>query len=253
MRSPAPILVLVLVACTTPDFVDPATIECASEGVVVTFETRDGVDLVGDYLPATSANRGAIVLFHMAPADHDRSDWPTDIRAAFGDRDLNVLNVDRRGAGESAGNATDATQGIMARLDVEAAADFLTDAARVCPVDSRHVILVGASNGTTSVMDYTAGHEPELPHPSALIWLSPGTYTEANHRVNDQRVVLDALPMLWLYPTDEPYSDQWTATAPDDWEFHRDGAEHGTDMFDGGDLEAATVERMDDFMRRYGD
>jgi len=251
-RALAALAALALTACPTPEFADPEDIECGSEEVVVTFPAADGVDLVADYLPAEDPNAGAVVLFHMAPPSNDRSGFPPAVRATLGDG-FNVLNVDRRGAGDSGGNPGDATQGAMARWDMEAATGFLTRADRVCPVDSTHFVLVGASNGTTSVMDYVVDHAGELPHPSGLIWMSPGTYTEDNNRVLDNRETLDALPMLWLYPEDEPYSDQWTAGAPPDWTFHRDGTEHGTDMFDGGELQADTVERMGSFVQRWAD
>jgi len=252
VRLPLIVVAGLLTACPDPEFADPADIECGADEAVVTFATADGVDLVADYLPAQDPGMGAVVLFHMAPPSNDRAGFPAHVRAAVGEG-FNVLNVDRRGAGESGGNAGDATQGAMARWDMEAAVWFLTDPERVCPVDPAHVVMVGASNGTTSVMDYVVEHDVDLPDPSGLVWMSPGTYTEENHRVLDNRGALDALPILWLYPEDEPYSDQWTATAAPEWTFHRDGAEHGTDMFDGGELEADTVERMGSFVQRWAD
>jgi alpha-beta hydrolase superfamily lysophospholipase len=243
---------ILLVGCETPEFTDPEEIECGADEAVVTFGTRDGVDLVADYRPADEPNKGAVVLFHMAPPDNDRSGWPEVLRRGLADIGISVLNVDRRGAGDSGGNAPDATRGIMARLDMEAATDFLT-AGRRCAVDSTQVVLVGAGNGTTSVMDYTVAHEPELLHPSGLVWMSPGTYTESNNRVLDNREILEPLPILWLYPTDEPYSDQWIAGAGDDWEFHADGEAPGTRMFDGAELQDSTVERLIVFVQRYAD
>ncbi len=246
------LLVVLLCGCPAPEFADPEAIECGVDEAVVTFPTPDGVDLVADYLPAEDPNAGAVVLFHMAPPSNDRSGFPAAVRASLGDG-YSVLNVDRRGAGDSGGSAPDATGEALARWDMEAATGFLTSADRVCPVDSTHVVLVGASNGTTSLLDYATDHQPELPGPAGMVWMSPGTYTEANNRVLDNRELLNAMPMLWLYPTDEPYRDQWTAGAPDDWTFHRDGGEHGTEMFDGGDLEDATVGRLVAFVQRWAD
>lgn len=239
--------------CPAPEFADPDEIACGSFSALVTFPTRDGVDLVADYLPAEEPNHGAVVLFHMAPPDNDRAGYPADMRRALGELGVSVLNVDRRGAGASGGSAPDATRGIMARLDMEASTDFLTRTDRLCPVDSSKFILVGASNGSTSVLDYTVAHEPELPHPAGVVWMSPGTYTESNHEVSDHRDVLDPLPMLWLYPEDEPYSDQWRSGAGEDWSFHPEGAAHGTRMFDGGELQDATVGRIAEFVQRWAD
>ena len=63
------------------------------------------------------------------------------------------------------------------------------------------IALVGASNGTTSVLDYTVGHDPALPAPEALVWMSPGGYTENQNRISQNLDVLSTLPLLWLFPT----------------------------------------------------
>ena len=223
------------------ELVDPDQVDCGSGEAAVELHTDDGLMLVADYRPAAEPERGAVVLFHMIPPQYDRSTWPPEVRQAFADLGLGVLAVDRRGAGESEGEPEDAYQGEGGRLDMEAAVSFLVSDQRACPADPDRVLLVGASNGTTAVMDYAVAHSADQPPPAGLVWMSPGDYTENQHRVDESRPVLEELPMLWLYPTDEPWSEGFVDGAPETWEFVPRGEEHGTFMFDGGDLEEATV------------
>jgi hypothetical protein len=109
-----------------------------------------------------------------------------------------------------------------------------------CAIDRDDVVLVGASNGTTSVLDYTVAHDASLPTPKALVWMSPGTYTENQHAVADHQALLEGLPLLWLYPTNEPWSQDF-APGGGTWEFIERGEVHGTQMFDGGALETDTL------------
>jgi alpha-beta hydrolase superfamily lysophospholipase len=214
---------------------------CEATDDVVTFETQDGVMLTADLQPAASANRGAVVLFHMIPPSNDRSGWPKRVRNAMNDLDLTVLNVDRRGAGDSEGDPQDAYLGIGGRRDAEAAVSFLLSGAGTCGVDADRIALIGASNGTTSTLDYAAGHVDDLPDVAGLAWLSPGSYTEAQFRIDDRRNLLEATPILWLFPTYEDWSLAFVDGAPDTWTFVERGAAHGTLMFDGDELEDDTV------------
>ena len=176
-------------------------IPCDTTQSVVSFQTVDDVTLVADYLPATQQGAGVVVLLHMIPPGNDRSGYPQRVLDAFAELGLNVLNVDRRGAGDSGGVAQDAYEGPLGRFDVEAAVAFALDESGACPGDPTRVMLVGASNGTTSVMDYVVGHDSRLPDAAAIAWLSPGTYTENQNAIADHRDVLDALPILWVFRT----------------------------------------------------
>ncbi len=243
-----PALALALAGC--PSAVDPTTLPCGSEEAVVELTTSDGLRLAADYRPAASENRGAVVLLHMIPPSNDRTTWPVEVRDAIGAADLTVLNVDRRGAGGSEGIAQEAYEGVGGQLDVEAAMRFLVNSELPCGVDRTRIALVGASNGSTSVLDYTVAHDPSLPDPAALTWLSPGSYTENQHRIPEQRAVLDALPILWMYPSSEPYSLGFIDNAAPAWRFTELGEVHGTRMFDGGELqEQATTELTEWFGR----
>jgi len=54
-------------------------------------------------------------------------------------------------------------------------------------------------------------------------------------------VKLAALSILWLYPTTEPWSEFFSDDAPSTWSFVERGEQHGTTMFDGGELEEQTT------------
>ncbi len=218
--------------------VDAAAPEaCATDWQVERLTTEDGIELVADFRSAASPNRGAVVLFHMVPPHFDRSSYPLHIRDALGALDISVLNVDRRGAGDSGGEATDAYEGPGARLDMEAAVRFLVGRDQCAP-DPERILLVGASNGTTATLDYLVAHAAELPTPAAVAWLSPGDYTQNQHTIADNRTQLDATPILWVYPDEEPFAEDFGPNAPAAWRFVRlEGGGHGTENLDGGDLE----------------
>ncbi len=250
-RFPALLLLPALVAC---DIVDggpgdddddaPLPCEGDTDERAVVFETVDEVLLEADYQPALTQGRGAVVLVHMIPPGNDRTGYPRHVRDEFNDLDLTVLNLDRRGAGESAGEAVDAYEGRGGLWDLEAAVDFLVgEFTADCPVDPERILLVGASNGTTSVLDYAVEHENTLPDVAGLIFMSPGGYTQNQNTIEGNEDV----PIQWLYPTNEPFSADFVDDS-ENWEFIERGTAHGTRMFDGGDLESDTVGDMVDFM-----
>ncbi len=211
---------------------------CGETRSVVSLTTSDGVTLAADFLPASGPQRGAVILLHMIPPRFERSSYPDRVLEAIAAQGLNVLNVDRRGAGESKGNPKEAYKGPGGRLDVEAAVEFLTKRQGACKVDTSKLVIVGASNGTTSALDYALGHAEALPDPKALVFLSPGTYTEGQHPIKDHRAKLDPLPILWIHPDKEPYSQRFAKETPAAWRIVtlKDG-EHGTRNFDKGPLE----------------
>jgi len=219
---------------------DDAT-ACDTSEKVVHFTTSDGVRLAADYRAAEAAGRPAVVLLHMIPPSNDRSGYPARIREAIHDLGVNVLNVDRRGAGDSEGEPKNAYEGATARLDVEAAAAFLIDDERDCPAARDEIVLVGASNGTTSVLDYTvARSDSSLPDPAALIWLSPGSYTENQNVLDQHTETLNSLFILFVYPDSEPWSED--QRGPETWKFVEiGGGSHGTRNFDGGELESEAL------------
>ena len=222
---------------------DIAPPSCDTAWTVVHFDTSDGVTLEADYRAAESPGPGAVVLVHMVPPAWDRTSWPLRVRDQLHDLGLSVLSIDRRGAGASGGTAVDAYKGPGGRLDLEAAVTFLL--AQPCAPAATRVVLIGASNGTTSTLDYLAGHDPALPAPAGLAWLSPGAYTENQTKLAD----LGAGPILWLYPDTEPWSETWNEGAPETWTFVKvsPGA-HGTHMLDDGPMEATVMAALVPFV-----
>lgn len=205
----------------------------ASPRELVTLLTEDDVSLVADFYNAGVASGPAAVLLHMLPPNHDRSNYSPAFINALLDRGISVLNVDRRGAGGSGGVAQEAYFGPNGKWDAKAAYDFLSN--HDCAFDPSKFTFVGASNGTTTALDFAvhANATAELSTPSALVFLTGGTYTEAQNRINDHRPLLDTLPILFVYSTQESgWSAQFVAGEGPRWMFHEyaDG-DHGTFMF----------------------
>ncbi len=243
------------------DLTDDATKQQADIGMdtkgcgdaeVVKFKTSDNVELVADYHPPKEEGKGAVVLVHMIPPSNDRSTYPPRVRNAFSNQGLAVLNLDRRGAGDSSGIAKDAYQGPKGVLDVEAAVEFLLSKDRKCRIDANKLMLVGASNGTTSIMDYSVGRSTEtLPLPKTLVWLSPGTYTETQHKIEEHKTLLSQMPLLIIHPENEtwiePYidfSEHWRILKLQD-------GKHGTQNFDDGALEAQQLPALADWANTH--
>ncbi|MCP4807842.1 MAG: alpha/beta fold hydrolase [Proteobacteria bacterium] len=198
----------------------------APEAGVVELETRDEVTLVADYYPLDVEGGPAVVLLHMTPAGGwNRTDWPSEFIEALNTGGMTVLNVDRRGSGDSEGRGADAFQGEKGRYDVEAAAVRLRDDGY------GDLIIIGASNGTTSLLDYSAWAASEsLPVPKAAVFMTGGPYTETQTEMSE----LPTMPVQFTYSTAErDWSEDQRALDPGTWLFseYADG-DHGTKMFE---------------------
>lgn len=211
-------------APTTPAPTSPGPTTGTPEGGVVELTTRDGLTLEGDYL-TVPAGAPALCLLHMIPPSNDRTNWPLEVREAFAAEGWAVLAIDRRGAGASEGTAVDAYEGPTGKYDVEACVG------RLVADGYGPVALLGASNGTTSILDYAVWAPGEgLPAPVALGYLTGGTYTENQNPLS----AAPAVPAVFTYSTAER---AWSVAAqpldPGGWVFHEyaDG-DHGTRMFD---------------------
>jgi pimeloyl-ACP methyl ester carboxylesterase len=214
----------------TADALPPLCPPAATE--VVSFVTDDGVTLEADLHTPGAAGTGAVVLLHMIPPGHDRTNYPVAFRELLVSQGFTVLSVDRRGAGGSGGNATEAYEGPNGKLDAAAAVAFL--ATLPCPPDPGRLALVGASNGTTTAVDYTvhvaADAEAELP--TALVFLTGGSYTENQNKLSDHLDALGTLPILFVYAADEAVWSAGYLGTSDAWT-HAEYAEsgHGTNLF----------------------
>lgn len=191
---------------------------------VITLEARDGTTLEADYYPQPEPSPG-MVLLHMVPPSNDRTNWPSDFVQRMYDLGYSLLVVDRRGAGGSEGDPAEAYEGPKGRTDVEACAVRLT-ADGYGPL-----AIVGASNGTTSMVDYAIWAPSQgLPAPVALGFMTGGAYTENNEAMTD----LPAIPAVFTYSTAErDWSEAQRPLDPGTWTFleYADG-DHGTRMFD---------------------
>ncbi len=207
-----------------------ATCTADPSETVVTFTTSDGITLEADFWPAATANAPAVVLLHMIPPSNNRTNYSPAFREKLHFAGFNVLNVDRRGAGGSSGIAQDAYQGANGVLDAVAARDFL--AAADCAVDLSRVAFVGASNGTTTALDYAVTAAP-ADAPAALVFLTGGGYTENQFTIASTRTVLEPLPILFVFSTAESaWSGSFRDGAPDTWVFDEySPGGHGTQMF----------------------
>jgi pimeloyl-ACP methyl ester carboxylesterase len=193
-------------------------------GGVIDLLTRDGIDLEADYYPAASAGRPGVVLLHMTPVAYDRTSWQADFIDTLNGEDWSVIVPDRRGAGGSGGVAEDAFFGEYGRYDVEAAVLKLQE-------DGAGALgIVGASNGTTSMIDYADWADGEgLPVPVVLGFLSGGSYTENNTSMDTVTA-----PAFFAYPSSEAsWNEVQVARDPGTWSFEEvAGSDHGTWMFD---------------------
>ena len=207
---------------------------------VVHFDTEDGVTLEADRYVMPGSTRDAVLL-HMIPPSNDRTNYPPDFIQALTCRGLSVLNVDRRGAGGSGGVAAEAYTGPNGVLDARAAVAFLGD-----DVAGRDFVIVGASNGTTTTLDYVAYAEDASANlPSRVVFLSGGGYSTNQNALDPTR--FGALPWLFVYPAGEAsWNDAVAATAPSVWRFEQytPGA-HGTGVFA---ADATSIDLVADFL-----
>jgi pimeloyl-ACP methyl ester carboxylesterase len=217
---------------------------CAASGgpVVTRLSTDDGVALSADLYTPGVARGPAVVLLHMIPPSNDRSNYPAAFISALVGRGVAVLNVDRRGAGASEGVARDAYTGNKGALDAKAAVDFL--GAHACAFDPDRTAIVGASNGTTTAVDYTVSAARP---PRALVFLTGGTYTENQTKLAEHLPALAPIATMFVFSTAESaWSKAFSTSAPPAWRFeeYAKGA-HGTAMFD---AEPASVEAVAAFV-----
>lgn len=231
---------LALLACNSPQAKPPAPtpateavppqkpvpgprLKTATAPVVETLETRDGVALKAD-LHLAEAGAPGVVLLHMIPPHFERSSWPSSFRGELTSRGYNVCVPDRRGAGESKGEPKEAYEGEKGRYDVEACVK------RLQAHGLGKLAVLGASNGTTSMIDYADWAASEgLPVPVLLGFLTGGGYTETNTPI----AKVAKIPAVFTYSVEEREWSHAQKAVNKDWVFHEyPGGEHGTKMFE---------------------
>lgn len=232
---------LLLAACAgTAENTDPTDVETdpgwtAPQAGLITVDTQDGVTLEADYLPAPTEGASAVVLLHMIPPNNTKNDWPAQFRDQLTAKGWSVIAVNRRGTQNSGGVAQDSYIGEKGRYDVEACTK------KLAADGYGKVAIVGASNGTTSMIDYAvwAGGEG-LPEPVGLVFMSGGPYTEAQTAMS----TVPKVPMLFQYPPNEAdWPDAQRALDPGSWTFTvYDNGAHGTRLFGTADDEAVRTD-----------
>jgi len=215
---------LLLVLACTPDPVDEttATPDGLPAAEVVTLETADGLTLEADWYPGSALDQG-LLLLHMSPLNgHDRTVWPLDWIRDLRLDGFAVLVPDRRGAGGSEGDPADAAAepGVY---DARAGVDFLLDAGQA------EVALVGGSSGTTTSVDYAVtAPDAGYPAPYAVVLMSPGPYTEAQHAIKD----LPVDRVMVTYPESEAeWNEEHSPDSPASWRWQEyPGEAHAADV-----------------------
>lgn len=215
-----------------PGLADAGAGRCAAtDPEVVQFTTDDGLDLTGDLYLSGETGGASVVLLHMIPPANDRTNYPRSFIDALVTRCVTVLNIDRRGAGDSEGDPMEAYVGPNGALDAKGAIEFLL--AHASTPDPMRTAVVGASNGTTTALDFTVFAEMArtVELPAAVVMLSGGSYTENQNLVGGGPLAM--VPTLFAYPESErAWNESLMAGAPATWAFreYTPGA-HGTGLF----------------------
>ena len=224
------------------------SVPCAAVSAdVVQLTTSDDVELEADLYTTGMSNQPGAVLLHMIPPGNTRANYPSDFIVSLVNRGINVLNVDRRGAGASQGNPVEAYTGPNGKLDAVAAYHFLVD--HECAIDRAKVAYVGASNGSTTALDLAvhASSDAAVETPAALVFLTGGGYTENQNSIDGNRAILEPIPIDFVFSTAErDWSATFEAGAPATWRFDEyDPGAHGTSMFSAA---PASIDAVADFI-----
>lgn len=211
---------------------DDGATACEGDAQVVNLTTTDGVRLEADFYPAGEGDKAALLL-HMIPPGNDRSNYPPVFIRALNDAGYAVLNLDRRGAGGSEGDPSAAYEGPAGRLDAVAGLAALQESA--CRIAPSSVVIIGASNGTTTALDYTVDSSvAEQDRPRALVFLSPGSYTENQNTMAEHASTLAAMRVFFGYPDSErAWPEGVRELDGGSWAFKEyAGGGHGARLFD---------------------
>lgn len=136
----------------------------------ISVETVDDVQIIGDWVPATTT-LGAAILLHMMPAT--RTSW-APFQALLAQKGVASLAIDLRGHGESTKQSAGVLQyqkftdeqHAASWNDVQAAFGWV----RGRQIEKGQIVLAGASIGANLALQFLA-EEPQIP---GAVLLSPG-------------------------------------------------------------------------------
>ena len=209
--------------------------ECVAAGPQArTLTTEDGVELIADLYTTGTVGDPGVILLHMIPPSNTKDNYPATFIEPLVARGLQVINVNRRGAPGSGGVASDAYLGDNGKYDALAARDFLVG--HPCAVPSDAIGVIGASNGTTTALDFAvyAAERAEIDQPAAMVFLSGGSYTENQHTVAESLAQLSAVPVHFAFPSAEAaWNRDIEALGVGAWSFvEYNPGDHGTRLLD---------------------
>ena len=133
----------------------------------ISFQTKDGVKIVGDFYDAKSQK--STILLHILPGSRNDLDEFANLLFSNG---YNVLNIDERGHGDSeawageTGSWQEFTQADYDKMiyDVDAAFEWLKNR-----IPGTELAIIGGSIGANLALLYGAKAQPK-----AIVALSPG-------------------------------------------------------------------------------
>lgn len=211
-----------------------AEVSCTAGGPFArTLATDDGVELIADWYSTGNVGDPGVILLHMIPPANTKDNYPAEFIDPLVARGFQVLNVNRRGAPGSSGEATEAYQGDNGKFDALAARDYLVG--HPCAVPGGAIAVVGASNGTTTALDFAmyGASQADIDQPAAMVFLSGGQYTENQYSIAASLAELSAIPIQFAYPSAEAtWNDGVEALGVGVWSFVEYApGDHGTRLF----------------------
>jgi pimeloyl-ACP methyl ester carboxylesterase len=198
-----------------------------------TFETRDGVTIVGDFYPASGSEQAPLaVLLHMY--HHDRSTWKPLV-GPLHDAGFAVLAIDLRGHGESIKPADMQLSKRMEERDPKLFNAMHQDVAAAVAwakdqtgVDVERLVVVGASVGCSVALAYCARDD----RVDAVVCMSPGTNYLGVDSIADIKKTRDVPIMMFASEAERQAVDELEKIAENaHGNIVARGRIHGTRMF----------------------
>jgi pimeloyl-ACP methyl ester carboxylesterase len=220
----------------TPWVLAICSVAANPRATVVTFQTKDGVDIVADYYPPPAKNAPVVILLHMYGAD--RKSWQPLIHALSAGARFAVLAIDWRGSGDSIHPKSmllreqmkDRDPNFYNEMDrdVSAAYAYLATS-KADEVDLSRFGIVGASVGCSIALDYAAMDKSV----DIIVCLSPGENYMAVNSIEHIKAYGDRPILLIASKGERDGADALVSVSPKaDISIVGRGKIHGTQMFE---------------------